>query len=46
MNEFDTVYKNFKKTTKENKDWAVNVQSTLKNTDELQQLKQRNAMKT
>lgn len=47
LNEFDTIYKNFKKTTKENKDWTVVRQSThQKMTDELQNLKNKNSQKS
>ena len=46
LNEFDTIYKNFKKTTKENKDWTVPPQSQLKLTNELQMLKNRNTQKS
>lgn len=46
LNEFDTIYKNFKKTTKENKDWTYVPQSHQKPTDELQNLKSRNIQKS
>ena len=47
LNEFDTIYKNYKKTTKENKEWTVTSQANPhKNTDELQKLKNRNMQKS
>ena len=33
LNEFDTIYKNFKKMSKENKDWAVSAPGGQKGTD-------------
>ena len=46
LNEFDTIYKNFKKSTKENKEWAVvQQQHPQKVQDELQALKNRNSQK-
>jgi hypothetical protein len=46
LNEFDTIYKNVKKTTKENKDWTFVPQSQQKSVDELQNLKNRNIQKS
>jgi hypothetical protein len=46
LKEFDTIYKNFKKTTKENKDWTMLPQNTSKQGDELQTLKNRNTQKS
>lgn len=46
LNEFDTIYKNFKKTTKENKDWTYVPQPHHKPADELQSLKSRNIQKS
>jgi hypothetical protein len=45
LKEFDTIYKNFKKTTKENKNWAVTAVGQPKPIDELQQLKNKNNQK-
>jgi hypothetical protein len=46
LKEFDTVYKNFKKTAKENKEWSCQPQNTPKSGDELQNLKNRNSQKS
>lgn len=45
LKEFDTIYKNFKKTTKENKNWAVGGVGQARPVDELQQLKNKNSQK-
>jgi hypothetical protein len=49
LKEFDTIYKNYKKTVKENKNWTLTAQTQTSlvklNTDELQTLKDRNNQK-
>ena len=46
LKEFDTIYKNFKKTIKENKDWTINPTNQSKQVDKLQTLKNKNVQKS
>jgi hypothetical protein len=47
LNEFDTIYKNFKKSTKENKEWAVPPQGVQRSmADEMHALKSKNLQKS
>lgn len=46
LKEFDTIYKNFKKTVKENKEWTPQPQGNVKAVDQLQNLKNRNSQKS